>query len=368
MAELPIIFTEDVAQVQARLQSSLEKGLGRALAPGDVEVLILNAFAYEIQLQRMAANNVFRQNLVDFAVAPMLDYLAALVGVVRQPAAGSTCTMQFNFVSGAAAVLLPAGIRVQSIDGQAIFETVEALNVSAGTASVSVDAICQTSGKAANGYAIGNISVILDPQPFISSAANLDVTSGGSDAETDDQLRARVKLAPSAFSVAGPTEAYKFFAKGADPSIVDVACVTTAPGEVTLYVLCNGGVLASTAIKDKVLAICNADKVRPQNDTVLVSDAAVVPYGIDVTLTTYNDADPAAVTAQVNANLAAFKQARLNTLGLDVVIAQIIAQCVIPGQVYNVVVNSPTANIVANESTYTKCTGITVNIGGATGG
>jgi phage-related baseplate assembly protein len=368
VADLPIIFPEDVTPVLARMQASLEKALGRTLAPADVEVLILNSFAYELQLQRMAANQAFRQNLVDFAAAPMLDYLGALVGVVREPATGAECVIRFNFVSGANALLLPAGIRMQSVDGQVIFETVEAVNVAAGTATVDVDAICATAGAAGNGYAAGNVSVILDPQPYVSSAGNLDTTSGGNDAETDDQLRARIKIAPSAFSVAGPNEAYEFWAKSTDPSIVDVKCVTTAPGEVTLYPLCNGGTLASSALKDKILATCSGTKVRPQNDTVLVADPSVISYTIDVTLTLYTDAVPADVLAQVNANLAAFAQPRVNKLGLDIVIAQIVGQCMIPGKVYNVTVNSPTVNTVADDSTYTDCTGIIVAIGGTANG
>lgn len=367
MSALPTIFSEDVAPILARLQSGLETALGRSLAPADVEVLILNPFAYELQLLRMTANNVFRQNLVDFASVPMLDYLAALVGVTRETATGAECTIRFNFVSGANAVLLPAGIRVQSTDGQAIFVTVAAVNVAANTSYVDIDAICQATGTVGNGYAAGNVSIILDPQPFITTAANLAATAGGNDAETDDQLRDRVKIAPSAFSVAGPTEAYEFWAKTTDPSIVDVNCVTTAPGVVTLYPLCSGGALASTALKDKILAVCSDSKRRPQNDTVLVADPTVVSYTIDVTLTLFNSAVPSEVLTTVNANLSAFQQAGINTLGLDVVIAQIVGRCVVPG-VYNVVVNSPIANIIADDATYTQCTGVAVNIGGAVDG
>jgi hypothetical protein len=48
-------------------------------------------------------------------------------------------------------------------------------------------------------------------------------TANGTDDETDEELRERIRLAPSQFSVAGPTGAYKFFAKSAHPSIVDVS-------------------------------------------------------------------------------------------------------------------------------------------------
>lgn len=362
MPSLPSIFPEDIAPVQARLQASLEQGLGRTLAPADVEVLITNAFAYEIQLQRIAGNLAFRSNLVDFATAAMLEYLAALLGVARLPATGAKCTLEFDLVDGHNAVQLPAGVRVQSVDGQAIFTTVSAVDIAAGINSITVDALCQTTGVAGNGYDAGKVSIILDPQPFVSSAENIDTTSGGSDDETDQQLRARIKLAPAAFSVAGPKDAYKFFAKSADPTIVDVSCVTTNPGEVTLYPLCANGALASQAIKDAILAICGDEKVRPQNDTVLVADPSLIEYAINVQLITFTGAINADVLDQVNAALNKYKQNRLNELGMDVVIAQIIALCVIDGLVYKAIVISPGADIVADESTYTSCTGITVTI------
>ena len=128
------------------------------------------------------------------------------------------------------------------------------------------------------------------------------------------------------------------------------------------------GTLSSQALKDKILATCNNSKVRPQNDTVLVADPNVVNYNIDVTLTLLDDAVSADILSQVNANLSAYQQERINKLGKDIVISQIIGQCMIADKVYKVVVNSPGADVVADPSTYTKCTGISVTIGGATDG
>jgi phage-related baseplate assembly protein len=168
--------------------------------------------------------------------------------------------------------------------------------------------------------------------------------------------------------VAGPKGAYIYFAKSADPSIVDVACVTTNPGEVTLYPLCLNGVLASQTIKSLILDICSDTKVRPQNDTVLVADPSVVEYAIQVELITYNGAVNADVLTAVNTALSAYETARLNKLGVDVVISQIIGQCIILNQVYKASVISPSADIVAAQNVYTKCTGITVTIISSTDG
>jgi phage-related baseplate assembly protein len=367
MAITPKVFEEDVQPKLQRLQQRLELALGRALAPGDIEMLIANCFVYEMQLLCIAGNQAFRQNLVSFSTGSMLEFLGALVGVTRLPAAGAQCTLQFNFVDGHNAVQLPIGLRVQSVDGQVIFTTTKAVDIPIGMASTTVTALCQTAGASGNGYDIGKISILLDPQAFVSGVANTDVTSGGIDAETDDQLRSRISLAPSSFSVAGPSGAYKFFAKSAHPSIVDVAVVTTNPGEVTLYPLCTGGTLPSDEIKDAVLAICDDTKVRPQNDTVLVDDPTVTEYAISVTLVTYTGAIDADVITAVTANLTEYTLGKINELGMDVIVAQISALSVVDG-VYKPTVVSPSSDLVMDGKSIAKCTGITVTVTGSNNG
>lgn len=369
MAEiLPQVFEEEVQPKLQRMQQRLEVALGRALAPGDVEMLIANAFIYELQLYCIAGNQAYRQNMVRFASGAMLEYLGELVSVKRLPASAAACTIQFNIVPGHNPVQLPAGVRVQSIDGSAIFITSNAVDIPIGINSVTVTALCQTPGEVGNDYDAGKISIILDPQPFVTNCTNTDTTNGGSDAETDEQLRSRIQLAPASFSVAGPTDAYKFFAKSAHPTIVDVACITTNPGEVTLYPLCQGGTLPSSEILAAVLAICDDEKVRPQNDTVLVDEPTVSEYAINIQITTYTGAIDSEVINEVSANLNAFKEERNNKLGMDVKRVKLIALSTIKDKVYDVNVVSPSSDIVADEKTYPKCTGITVTIIGSNNG
>lgn len=368
MAGLPTIFEEDLQPKISRMQTRLESALGRALAPGDIEMLIANAFVYETQLVCIAGNAAIRQCLTPFSTGAMLEYLGVLVGVTRQPASGAQCTIRFNFVAGHNPVQLPAGIRVQSIDGTVIFITSDTVDIGIGVDHVDLIAICQTAGIVGNGYDAGKISIILDPQAFLTTAANLDTTSGGADSETDEQLRSRINLAPSSFSVAGPRGAYQFWAKSASQTIVDVAVITTNPGEVTLYPLCAGGTLPSSEILANVLAICDDEKIRPQNDTVLADSPDLVDYAIEVEITTYAGAINSEVLAAINSSLNGFKTSRENKLGMDVIRTQLSALCVIKDIVYQVNVVSPVADIVADEKTYPRCTGITVTIIGSNNG
>jgi phage-related baseplate assembly protein len=259
-------------------------------------------------------------------------------------------------------VLIPAGNRVKSADGILIFQTLYDVNVPVGTNTITVAAECLTAGDAGNGRAIGSINIILDPVAYVSAATNTDLTAGGTKEESDDELRERISLASATFSVAGPRDAYKFFAKGAHPDIVDVAVVSLTPGIVSVYPLMNGGVVPTTPILNLVSDALNDTKVRPLCDTVVVNAPTVVNYSINVSLIIRKGANSAEVISEVTAALNAFKTERINTLGLDIVREQLIALCMLPGKVYKPTLSSPSSDIVATEYQYTNCTGITVTV------
>jgi len=360
---IPEFVHEDAAQILAEMKADLELRTNRSFAPADVEMLIINGFAYREMLIRGNMNDTARQNLVDFARGPMLDYLGALVGVTRLPASGALCTLQYSIVAGHTGVIIPAGNRVQSIDGKVIFTTTQEVAVLADILTANVPAAASPAGKIGNGYAIGTIAVILDPLAFVTGVSNTAITEGGSDEESDEEMRERIKLAPASFSVAGPTGAYKFFAKSASPSIVDVAVTSPTPGEVNIYPLLQDGEIPGSGILDAVNAICNDEKVRPLTDTVNVLAPTAVNYTIEVQLTKLPDADTAEIEEAVTDALEAYKADRINRLGVDVVINQLIALCMVPG-VYDVTVVSPVADIVADANEFNNCTSITATVTG----
>ena len=72
---------------------------------------------------------------------------------------------------------------------------------------------CTATGNAGNGLAPGEVSTIVDPVPYITSAVNQNTTEGGADVENDESLAERVYLAPGAYSTAGPEDGYLYHAK-----------------------------------------------------------------------------------------------------------------------------------------------------------
>lgn len=330
----PVLLSTDVNAIMNECVAYYESLTGKTLQPAQAERLLINAFAYREKLVREQIQYVGEQNLVDFANAPMLDYLAALVGVSRLAAVAAECEVQFNLTPGHGALTIPMGIRVQTTDGAAVFATAADTVVEIGVDAYLIKCVAQTPGVVGNGYAPGYVSVILDPQVYLVTAFNTTDTSGGADQENDTELRERIKLAPGAFSNAGSRGAYEYFAKSAHPSIIDVAVIgppTIAPGQVNIYPLMVDGEETPTPVLDAVYAACNADNVRPLTDTVTVLTPVRIRYTLAVVLTLYANADATDTQALVQTAVDAFILAKRQQMGQDIVGSQVVAIASVAG-------------------------------------
>jgi phage-related baseplate assembly protein len=364
MSTLPIpVFVEhDVKAIKDEMIAFYESSTGKTLQPAQPEMLLLNALAYREFLYRYKVNEAAKQNLVDFANAPILDYLGRLVGVDRLAPSNAVCTITFTLVDGHGDLVIPAGLRVATTDGLVVFETNEPTVVLEGIEEAHVECTAQTEGTIGNGYAIGKVSEIQDPQPYLVSASNSEVTNGGGDAETDEQLRERIKLAPSRFSVAGPHDAYVYWAKTASPNIIDVEVRSVVPGRVEIYPLMESGTTPN-AILDAVFSICDDVKVRPLTDTVIVEAPTAVDYEIEVNLTLLNSASQDYEETKASDALTAYVVAKRKKLGQDIVRAQIV-QALKSDGLYNIQVVSPASDVVLDVNEVGDNIGITINIVG----
>ncbi|KQC02105.1 baseplate J/gp47 family protein [Pedobacter sp. Hv1] len=359
----PIFFDTDSEKLVAELKSDYEARVNFPLSPAQSEMLLIQSFAYRFQLTLIQANEAAKQNLLAFAKYPMLDYLGEWLGVERLPASSAKCTIRFNLIEGHPAISIPKGIRVQSIDGKVVFITLEDIEANLSDEFVTVLAECTNEGEIGNNYSISEIGVILDPQAYVSTALNVGITNGGTDAESDDRLRERIRLAPSSFSCAGPRGAYIFFAKSAHNSIIDVGINSPTPGTVAIYPLLENAVTPSTEIINAVYAICNDDKVRPLSDTVLVYPPTKKIYSISVNLILLSGADSEMEKKKAEDSLKIYADDKKSKLGLDVVISQISAAAS-SKNVYKVQVTSPVADVTAAITEVSFCSGITVNVTG----
>lgn len=321
----PIFVETDPKQIVSEMVAYYEDSTGKKLQPAQIETLIFNSFAYRENIIRNAINNAAVQNLVAFATAPALDYLAEIVGVVRIPAVPAQCVMSLQFVGNTTAIVIPEGTRIAAKDQKVFFRTIQTVGVPANTETVEVTAVCDTDGLDGNGYAPGDINIIQDPQPYLSAALNLDETVGGAVEESDAQLRERIKLAPASFSNAGSKGAYKFFALSAHPSIVFVTVKSSVPGQVDIFPLIDSGDVTPIEILNAVEATCNDEKVRPLTDTVVVTSPARVTYSLTVHLTLFETAIQVDTVQSVEDNLNEFITEKRKKLGNDIKKTQVIA-------------------------------------------
>ncbi len=323
MAAEPEFINTDPAVILAELIAAYEAETGKTLQPGQVERLLINAFAYREGLVRQAIQDAAVQNLVDFSTAPVLDYLASLVGVTRLPAEPAECVLYFECFGFHGDESIPSGTRVSTEDGK-VFATTADTFVPAAETFFSVPAVCLTIGVAGNGYIAGSVDQLLDPLAFIFQVSNVAETNGGSEAETDEQLRTRIKLAPGQYSNAGSRAAYRYHAMSAHVSIIDVAVLSNVPGTVEVYPHVASGSSTPTEVLDAVTAALSAETVRPLTDTVLVESPTPLEYDFFVRLTMYDWADSDALSTLVEAALFAFRDAKRNTMGANITKAMIL--------------------------------------------
>lgn len=218
----------DPLSVYNSVVTSLESGVGEPLYPGDERRIFGEALVAVVVAELSKANDASRQTLLRNARGQVLDAIGERLGVERIDATPAQTTLKFTLsVAQANAITIPAMTRVTS-DGSLYFATDEACAIPSGQTVGVVTASCQTAGSDGNGLPAGTLTTLVDLQPYVQTVTNTTETAGGDDgepytAEGDDRLRERIRLAPNALSVAGPEQAYVYWAMTADPNIVDVA-------------------------------------------------------------------------------------------------------------------------------------------------
>lgn len=367
MAYQSIFFGEvDSAEVEQQIVDKYTELTGRVPNPGDPEFHINATIAYARVLCLQALERAGKANLIGFATGANLDYLGALVGLVRLPISFSVTRIEFTLVSGHGQLVIPAGTKVSSTDGQGVYATDEDYLVADGIDVVNVNATCTVAGSQTNGYQAGTVTVIQNPQPYLQSATNLDVTSGGSDEETDDAFRLRWATALEALSVAGPGGAYEFHALSASPTIVSVKAIgpedvgyNVDPGDVELRVLTDTGT-PTQAILDLVKDKCDPDDVRPLCDTLYVFGAEAINYSLTVGVTAFIGSDTSTMADDVKAALEVYTNAQARSIGADIIEDALTSAGIIEG--VKKLDFGVFSDIAVDFRHFAKCSAITVTI------
>lgn len=270
------IFVDiDPGTIVPQLVQDFEDYLGVVLSAGDQRREFLQGFGYALTTALQTIEATGEKELLETSFGQYLDKLGALVGVERRPAAAATCTVQFTLSNAQPhSVTIPQGTRVTP-DGNLFFATTEVLIIASGQTSGTVLCEATEPGAQYNGYLPGQISQLVDGVSYVATVSNTTESGGGADVEDDDSYRERTRMAPLAFSTAGPSGAYEYFALSADPSVGDVYVVRMSPGVVGIYVVKTGGVIPETGdpVLQAVLDACDDKTRRPLTDSVQVLPA-----------------------------------------------------------------------------------------------
>ena len=365
----PDFIERDPATIEAEAIATYEAALGKTLYPGQLEWLMLNANVYRELLVRIGVQEAALQNLVNYATGVNLDQLGELLNTPRLAAQAARVTVQFTRAgSTASPQIIPGGTRVSAGGSQIRFALDDDLTIAAGQSAASGICTATVTGAIGNGFTAGQITELVDLVSGVTlTVSNTDTSASGADEETDDRYRARIKLAPEKFSVAGSEGAYRFYALSADSTIIDVAIVTEPPIlTVNVYPLTNAG-LPSAAVLTAVDNALQDDTVRPLTDIVSVSAPTEVNYDITANIVAYATADQSTLQAQLETAAEAFTEEKSQALGQDIVRSQLIAALSLEG-VYSVSLTAPASDLVVAANEWPNVGTITITITGTNEG
>lgn len=312
----------DTGEVVALLTAIYEQITKTTVHPASPEKLFIQYMANIIIQERVLNNYTGNQNIPSRAEGANLDALAELVKERKRPEAkAATCKMRFSiFEAQDTAILIPVGTRVTDTSNTLIWETLADIYIPIGETSVEATVQCQTRGTAGNGYAAGQINALVDVYDFYSECVNITATDGGANEATDEEFYELMRASMDGYSCAGAKGGYIYFAKKVSTEIADVIANSPTPGVVKLYVLMDGGTLASEEVKSAVLAACSADEVRPLTDQVFVADAEIVTYDVAFTYYTQEGSGKSAaeIRAAVDAAVDQYNSWQCAKLGRDI--------------------------------------------------
>lgn len=258
-------------------------GRRNILQPADpIRIFLYTQALREIQLRHLI-DETAKQNLLKYARGNKLDHIGAISETIRGSSKAAETRMLLQFSQERPTLTtIPKGVRFTP-ETNIYFETVDLYELPAGEIELIVNVRCTDVGDIGNGFLPGQVNTIVDPQPFLVQAENIDVTQGGADIESDDSYREKIHLAPEGLSVAGPTGAYEYFTLQYSSLIENVKVLSPSPGTVDIRVLLKNGEMPNQSFLAGLLEHLSVDDKRPLTDNLLVNAPKPVTYEIDLT-------------------------------------------------------------------------------------
>lgn len=339
------MVTRMITNYEARYEELT--GIPLILYPSHPMRIMIYAVALDLFQMEQYVERAGKQDLLKYSYGDFLDHLAANRGVTREQAAPATTTIRFTLSAAQDyAIGIPAGTRVTNGDS-IYFQTTAYAEVAAGDTYVDVKAECTDVGIEGNDLVAGQLSILVDPIPYVESVANTDTSSGGTDLEEDESLAERVFLAPSSYSVAGSQDAYIYWAKTYNTAIGSVVVTSPNPCEVKIYILMDDGTIPGSGVVSGLQDFLSATTIRPLTDQVEVLTPTAETFNVALTyyINRSDSAQAAAIQSAVSEAVDDYILWQTTDIGKDINPSELIRR-VIDAGAKRVVVTAPTFTTV----------------------
>lgn len=305
----------------------------------------LYAAAAQIQALSVQEEWVLDQSFPQTAQGMYLDHHAAMRGVSRRAATKATGTLRFSVETAATGDLTIAAGTVCMTADELRFETTAAAVLPAGTLFVDAAARAVEPGKTSNAVA-GTVKILAACPVGITACTNIAAFSGGSDAEGDEALRARILESYQRLPNGANAAYYEQTAMG-HTGVAAAKAVGRARGigTVDVYIATEAG-LPSEALLAEVKADLQEKREIAVDVQALAPTKAVMNLSVEVTVA--EGATFAAVKPAVERALGGFFTGR--QLGCPVRLAELGRIVFGVAGVENYHILAPTADLAADST------------------
>lgn len=180
------------SEVREEIKQQYQNSFGTDVQVDNSNAVISQFYEQDVRqfiLNETTLSEAYASLFIDTAEGQQLDFLGQNANIDRILSTGSTCTLRFI---GDFGTVVPEGFRVsKSIAPVIIFETLREVQIGV-VGFVDVEAQSLSGGVQTN-LNIGQINNIINPLAGLSSVENITPSTGGGEAETDEEYRTRYK-------------------------------------------------------------------------------------------------------------------------------------------------------------------------------
>jgi phage-related baseplate assembly protein len=306
-----------------------------------------------------------------------LDSWMADFGVTRLSATAATGIITFSRFTATVSAFIPVGTNVKTADGTLAFavvadtalstwsQSLSGYNIPSGVASADIPATCLTLGSAGN-VLPGTITVIASSLPGVDQVTNANAFTNGTDAETDQALRARFQNYLASLSRATKT-ALRTAISNVQQGLLFLISENINPDGSTrigsfLVVVDDGsGYPPSTLLSSVATAV---DNVRPIGTTFAVIPPAVLTINVSLEVVISAKTNPLNLSSLIEQGIAVYLNTRPieHAASITRVAQSAYAASSAILNIKNVTLNTGTSDVVPPERTVVKAGQITVAI------